>query len=231
MKEVIGPFKDIISKVLPQVAKANITTILCSMRNPTCMAIRLRTEEMEQLLEDLMPLKDVPSGSEVASFIEGITPLTDDQRDLLTKLFDDLEVTHEHLSRSCSTLSRLSKTLNLAQLMRVLKTSTRPLIQVNTLEGFFDKPLMTSRKTDLPVDINTMVRLTMTSNPNTDDIAKEWVDSPTCLLTAMFTCKILRRFGNGTTQWDIQEEFNVRPKQLSTLLLVGSIWVAPTENH
>ena len=142
----------------------------------------------------------------------------DDQRDLLMELFDDLKVTHEYLSRSCSTLFRLSRTLNLAQLMRALKASTRPLIQVNMLEGFFDKLLTTTRKIDLPDNINTRVRLMMTSNPKTDDMVKEKANSPTHLLAAIFTCKILRRFTDGTTQQDIQEKFKVRPKQLSTCI-------------
>ena len=36
MKEVIGHFKDIISKVVPQVAMVNITIILRSVKDPTC---------------------------------------------------------------------------------------------------------------------------------------------------------------------------------------------------
>ena len=80
---------------------------------------------MEQLLEDLMPLKDIPSGGEVASYVEEIAPLTDDQRDLLGELFDDLEVVHEHIGRSCNILARLSGKLNSAQ----LSVSIRPIFQ------------------------------------------------------------------------------------------------------
>ena len=113
IKEAVECFREIIMKVVPQVAEANVRTILHSMRDPKCMAIRPQTEEMEQLLEDLMPPKDIPSGSEVASFIEEIVPLTDNQRNLLIELFDDLEVAHKHLGRSCSALSRLLRMLNM----------------------------------------------------------------------------------------------------------------------
>ena len=70
--------------------------------------------------------------------------MTDKQRQLLTELFDDLEVVHKHLTRSRSILARLSRSLNRVQLMAVLKASVRPLIQINALEGLIDKPLLSS---------------------------------------------------------------------------------------
>ena len=165
VKDTMKHFKIIITKIVPTVAEPNIITIICSINNPTCLALRPRTEEMEEMLEDMMLLEDNPSRNVVASSEEEIAPLTDDPRDILVELFDNLEVAHEHISRSCSSLARLSRTLNLAQLMMVLRASTWPLIQINALEGFLDKPLA-MRKAELPEDTNSSVRLTMIPNLN-----------------------------------------------------------------
>lgn len=105
-------------------------------------------------------------------------------------MFDDLEVAHEHLSRFCSTQARLSRTLNLAQLMMVLRASTQPLIQINALEGFLDEPLA-AWKADLPEDTNSRVRLTMIPNPKIGEMTKEKANSLTHLLTATFAYKLL----------------------------------------
>ena len=101
--------------------------------------------------------------------------------------------------------------------MTVLKASTWPLIQINTLKGFLDKP-PTPRKADLPEDMESRVRITMVPNPNTGELVKEQVNSPMCLLATTFAYKILQRFLDGAMQRDMQERFNVKQKQLATCI-------------
>ena len=51
IKDAITQFKDIISRIVPQVAEADITKVMHSISDPMCLALRPRTEEREEMLE------------------------------------------------------------------------------------------------------------------------------------------------------------------------------------
>ena len=55
-------------------------------------------------------------------------------------------------------------------------------------------------------------------DPNTPQLRKEKINSPTRLLAATYTFKVNNKFGEGTTQWGIQERFQVKAKQLATCI-------------
>ena len=180
LKDAVMQFKDTISRSVPQMGDADIAKVICSVGNPKCLALRPRTEERVEMLELVMPLKDTPGGEEVVASIEKDTPLTDSQQNLLREVFKDLKVAHEHTGRACSHLACLSMTLNPSQLMTTLKATTCPLIQINTLEGFLDKP-GAPRRLELPDDTETRVRITMTPNPNVKDLLKGEREQPNSL--------------------------------------------------
>ena len=90
-------------------------------------------------MEDMMPLADIPKGEDMAGDIDNLEPLTDDQRMQISELFDDMEVAHEPLAHSCSSLSILSRTLTSRQLLLLLKASIRPLVQLNIPPGLFEE--------------------------------------------------------------------------------------------
>ena len=165
----------------------------------------------------MMPLEDAPAGDDMAESIQGDTPLNNNQRDLLRELFEDLEVAHEHTARACSVLAHLSLSLTAPQLMATLKAVTRPLIQVNVLEGLLDK-VKTLRKVELPDDVSARLQITMTPDPKAKSLQKEKENSPTRLLAATVAYKILCRFGNGTMQWEMQAKYSVKAKQLAACL-------------
>ena len=144
-------------------------------------------------------------------------PLNRDQRYLLRELFEDLEVAHEHTARACSMLTRLSLSLPAPQLMATLKVVTRPLIQVNALEGLLDKVKM-PKKLDLPDEIVPEYDITMTPDPTAKSLQMEKENSPTRLLAATVAYKILCRFGDGTTQREMQAKYSVKAKQLAACL-------------
>ena len=116
-EEAITRFKDTISRVVPQVTEADVAKVIGSIANPKCLALMPRTEEREQLLEEVMLLEDILSGSNVISSVEN------SEQDTLWELFEDLEVAHEHTSKACSGLAQLSSKLSGVQLMAVLKAS------------------------------------------------------------------------------------------------------------
>ena len=77
-------------------------------------------------------------GENVTAELDSIEPLTSEQRTQIAKLFEDIEVVHEHLMCSCSSLGILLRSLNSQQLLMLLKASIRPLIQLNVPPGIFD---------------------------------------------------------------------------------------------
>ena len=125
-----------------------------------------------------MPLEDAPTDKETMASIQGNTPLDKDQQNLLRELFEDLEVAHEHTARACSMLARLSLSLTAPQLMAILKAVTRPLIQMNALEGLLDK-IRTPKKLDLPEEIATRIQISMTLDPTSKSLQGEKINSPT----------------------------------------------------
>ena len=66
------------------------------------------TEEKERLLENLIPDEDIPSAAQVLNTLENPNDITEEDRALIGKLFESLEVAHSELASTCSTLSRLS---------------------------------------------------------------------------------------------------------------------------
>ena len=162
-----------------------------------------------------MPLVEIPKGQDMAGDIDNIEHLTDDQRTQISKLFDDMEVAHEHLACSCSSLSILSRILTSCQLLLLLKASIRPLVQLNIPPGLFEETRWGRERMELPEEQNKHVRLTMILMTSSGRLAQERPNSMTWLLAATMSFKILNRFGDGMTQQELQQMYGVRPKQLA----------------
>ena len=68
----------------------------------------------------------------------------------------------------------------------------------------------------------------MIPDPSADIMKKENFNSPMHLLAATLAFKLLKRFGNGATQRNMQEVFNVHPKQLA-LCITGRKYLGGTD--
>ena len=66
--------------------------------------------------------------------------LKEQQKHDIGEIFDNLKIAHEYLGQACGLMGGLSRTLSSKQLLLLLKTTIRPLIQVNTITGFLDEP-------------------------------------------------------------------------------------------
>ena len=166
----------------------------------------------------MMPPEDIMPRKMVSDQAGQKGPLTKEQTWLLADLFNNLGVVHEALAQMCSIMARLSRCFNLSQLELVLLPSIRPLVQLNMLGGLFDEPKIGQGQRELPDDMRERVQLTMTADPTSKLLAKEQPNNPTQLLVATFMYKILMKFCGGCTQWEIQEHFNIWPKQLATCI-------------
>ena len=86
------------------------------------------------------------------------------------------------------------------------------------MAGFIEEPVTSRRKVDLPESKADYVKLTMIPDPVSKPITKEKLNSPTYLLAATFTYKILDKFADGVNQCRIQEMYFVKPKQLAAYI-------------
>ena len=103
-------------------------------------------EEVEAKLEDLMPDEDILDGINSIESIRKIEELMELQRHDISEVFENLEVAHEHLAKSCSLMGVLSRTLSSRQLLLLMKASIHPLVKVNTLAGILDDPKRWKKK-------------------------------------------------------------------------------------
>ena len=192
--------------------------ILNTIRDPSCLILREPTEEVREKLEEIVPDSDIPSGKDILQDIEDVGTLNEQQKSDIGEVFDNLEIAHEYLGRSCGLMAGLSRTLTSKQLLLLLKTTIRPLIQVKTIEGFFDEPgTNTSEKGILQSEEDKILN-SITPAPSSELIKKEKINSPFRLVAATLAFKTLNKFTNGTTQRKMQERYDVRPKQLALYL-------------
>ena len=230
MKITIERFKSAIVEIAPYMEEAKVMSVLKSIKDTSCMALMPLASEREERLEAMMPESEAPDPKDILSKGKQLGDLTKEQKELMGELFDELKTAHESLTRASSTLGRLSRSLNSRQLLLTLQASVRPLIQLNTLDKFWKEPIMKTQKTELPDNIHQRVALTMIPDASSDIMKKENHNSPTRLLAATLAFKLLRRFGQGTTQRNMQELFNIRPKQLA-LCITGCKYLGGTNRR
>ena len=115
-------------------------------------------------------------------------------------------------------MAGLSRSLTSKQLLLLMKTTIRPLIQVNIKEGLLDESVAgTSRKGILRLEEDEILN-SLTPSPSSELIKKEKVNSPFRLIAATLAFKIMNKFTTGTSQRKMQERYYVKPKQLALYL-------------
>ena len=218
-----------ITTVMPPMTDASPTIMLEAIKDPSCLAIHPCTDESIQKLEDMMPPAEVPSGKDMAMNIDDLEPLTDEQRRQISELFEDMELMHKQLACTCSSLAILSRSLMLCQLVLLLKSSIRPLVQLNVAPGLFEEAKLGRQKMELPKEQHRQVKLTMILTATSGRLTQEKPNSITRLLATTVSFKILNHFADCTTQWEQQETYGVRPKQLA-LCITGRKYMGGKDN-
>ena len=88
LKDAIKEIKDAISVVMPQMKDAAVLDVLRSIKDPTCLAICPQSEEIEALLEEIIPSEEILSGESISRSLPDEAILLDSDRELLTELFE-----------------------------------------------------------------------------------------------------------------------------------------------
>ena len=79
---------------------ANILNIQKAIKDPTCLQLCHGSDEAEGPLEELISSEEISSGSSITSNIHKEEALTDEQKNLISELFKDLETAYDHAARA-----------------------------------------------------------------------------------------------------------------------------------
>ena len=120
-----------------------------------CFKVLPRSDELDKILEEILPTEEVPSASGVVHLAKRVETLTKANQRVIVELFEALEIAHDQLATACSLLGRLSRTLKPEQLMVIIKASIRPLIQLNAMTRL-DATAAVSKPSELPKEQNGM---------------------------------------------------------------------------
>ena len=201
---------------LPPLRNADVNKVLHSIGDPYGLAIREQTEEIETMLEVSMPEEDLPEPEEMVRWASSIEPLSDDSKNILIKMMEQLSEAHYQAAQTAQSLADLSKTCSPSQIMTIMKFAVRPLVQ---LEGTLGHMGMEStprrRKKDLPDKIEGRVNLTLLPNPEADSLKRESATSPTLLLAGIIYYLVKKNLGGGCTQLVLTSKFGLKPKIVS----------------
>ena len=97
-----------ITNHIPGVEEVDPKGILNTIRDPSCLILRKQTEEVREKLEKIIPESDIPRGKDVIQDIENMGTINEQQKNDIGEVFDNLEIAHEYLGRSCGLMAGLS---------------------------------------------------------------------------------------------------------------------------
>ena len=217
LKQTLENMKTRLVATFSSLDTADVNIVANAVKDKEFKVLLPHMEDTEVLLEELLPSSEMPSASNVVRAVEEADTLSGSDQELIAELFDSLETVHDQLAMASGLIGRLARTLKPNQLMLVLKASIRPLIQLRTAAGA-DIEATTSRPTELPKKQAERIEILITLDPNTPQLKKEKVNSPTRLLAATYTFKIVNTFVDRTTQRGLQEWYQVKAKQLAACI-------------
>ena len=217
LRQTLENMKTRLAATFPALDTADVNIISHAVKDKEFKVLLPRTEDTENLLEELLPSSEMPPASNVVRAVQEADTLSESDQELIAELFNSLETSHDQLATASGLIGRLAHTLKPSQLMLVLKASIRPLIQLRTAAGA-DKEAATGRHTELPEKQAEKIEMLIFPDPNAPQLRKEKINSPTRLLTATYNFKIVNTFGEGTTQRGLQERFQVKAKQLAVCI-------------
>ena len=133
---------------------ADVSKVLHSIGDPYGLAIWEQTEEIETMLEVSMLEEELPEPEEMVRWASSIEPLSDDSKNILIKMMEQLSEAHYQAAQVAQSLADLAKTCSLSQIMTIMKFAVRPLIQLEGMLGHMGMELTPRRrKKDLPDEI------------------------------------------------------------------------------
>ena len=214
---ILGNLKHALSNIIPQMQLADISMVAQSIRDKHFNTLLPKSDVIDKILKEKLSSEDIPEATEVLKTAQRERKMSTQDQELVAELFSNLEVAHEHATIACGLLSRLSRTLQPEQLITIVQASIRPLVQLTTPVSL-ESLCGTKDPQELPEEQPERVKILLTPDAHATLLQREKPNSPTRLLAATYAYKILNKFGSGTTQRGLQENYQVKAKQLATCI-------------
>ena len=227
LSETLKNMKTRLAAMIPSMEATHVDTVFQAIKDKDFKVLSPRTEEGEKLLEEIIPNEEILDAQEVFCTAQKEGEMSEADQKIVAELFKSLGIAHDQMATACGLLGRLSRTLKPDQLLTIIKASIRPLIQLNVLTTL-DTSTTPKKPPELPQEQPERVKLMLTPDPRASLLCIEKINNATRLLAATYTFKILNRFGHGTTQRQIQEDYQVKAKQLS-LCLTGRKYLGASD--
>ena len=205
----------VVKKSTPLI-NAEVKKVLHSIGDPYGLALREQSEEIKTMLEAIMPDEELPEPEEMVRWANSIEPLSEDSKEILVKMMEQLAEVHYQAGQAAQSMADLAKTCSPAQTMMILKFAARPLVQLEgTLRDTGSESTPRRRKKDLPEEIEARVNTTLLPNPEADSLKRESANSPTLLLAGIIYFQVKKNLGGGCTQMVLTSKFGLKPKVVS----------------
>ena len=87
----------VITKHIMGAEEVDTGSILKTIWDPSCLALREETEDVREKLEELLPDSEIASGGEIIRTIDDVEAQTEEQKHDIGEIFDNLEIGHKYL--------------------------------------------------------------------------------------------------------------------------------------
>ena len=111
LEAAINKIRTTLVKITPHMETANVEAVLRAIKDTACTALMPSDSDHEEMLEAMMPETEMATLEDFLSGTDELGNITEDQKELMGELFEELETAHESMARACSTLGRLARGL------------------------------------------------------------------------------------------------------------------------
>ena len=178
LERAFNDVKEGLTNLTPTMQLADQSTVMRAVRDKCFNVLLPRSNELDQLLEEIIPNEDIPGASDVIRAAKQGGDMSEADQKIVAELFESLEIVHDQMATACSLLRRLSRTLRPDQLMTIIRASIRPLIQLKALTTI-DTEAVPKKPPELPEDQSERVQIMLIPDPMTPLLKKEKVNSST----------------------------------------------------
>ena len=98
LRETLENMKTRLVAIFPALDATYINIISQAIKDKEFNVLLPRTEDTENLLEELLPSGEMPPASKVVQAVQGEDAMTETDKGLIAELFDALEIAHDQLA-------------------------------------------------------------------------------------------------------------------------------------
>ena len=104
------PSSYVVKKSTPPLINAEVKKVLHSIGDPYGLALREQSEEIETMLEVIMPEEELPEPEEMVHWANSIEPLSEESKAILIKMMEQLSEAHYQAAQVAQSMADLAKT-------------------------------------------------------------------------------------------------------------------------